>query len=141
MPYATLANLIDQFDEHEVISLTDRDGDGVPDTALVDRALQRASNDIDSYLAARFPLPLSVIPDKLVDLCCDIARYKLSGSSVTETEEVRIRYKDAIKTLEQIRDGKIDVGLTVAGAAPAEHGTVQVSAPAREINSDSLNGY
>lgn len=141
MSYATLQDLNDQFDEREVIALTDRDGDGVPDASVVAKALLRASNDIDSYIAARFSLPLSVVPDKLTDLCCDIARYKLCGSGVTETEEVRNRYKDALKALELIRDGKLDIGLTVAGAAPAPHSSVQVSAPSRVLNSAALSGY
>ncbi|MFA5825840.1 MAG: DUF1320 domain-containing protein [Gallionellaceae bacterium] len=141
MSYATLADLIDQFDEHEVLALTDRNGDGVPDAPLVAKALLRASNTIDSYLAGRFPLPLSVVPDQLVDLCCDIARYKLVGSTVTETEEVRNRYKDALKALEQIRDGKLDIGLTVAGAAPAENASVRVVGGGRVFTRDSLRDF
>lgn len=141
MVYATLSDLVAQFGDREVIALTDRNGDGVADAPVYGMALQRASNTIDAYLSARYPLPLTVVPDQLVDICCDIARYKLCGAEVTETDEVRNRYKDAVKTLEQIRDGKIDIGLTVAGAAPAESASVRVSGGGRTFTRDNLKDY
>ena len=141
MPYATLQNLIDQFDEREVIALADRDGDGVADAAVVDYALQRASNTIDAYLAARYPLPLTAVPEQLVDICCDITRYRLCGAGVTETEEVRNRYKDALTMLGQIRDGKLDIGLSVAGVAPAESASVRIAGGGRTFTRDSLADF
>lgn len=141
MVYATLADLVAQFGDREVLAITDRNGDGVADAPVYGMALQRASNTIDSYLSARYPLPLTVVPDQLVDICCDIARYKLCGSEVTETDEVRNRYKDAVKTLEQIRDGKIDIGLTIAGQAPAESASVHVTGGGRVFTRDNLKDY
>ena len=113
---------------------------GVVDVDLVADALQRASTEIDSYLV-RFSLPLTVVPDRLRELCCDMARYKLVGSDVTETDIVRTRYKDAVKALEGIRDGKIDIGLSVGGVAPAVSASIQVSAPTRVFNATSLDGF
>lgn len=141
MPYATLTNLVEQFGDSEVLALTDRNNDGVADVSVYGMALQRASNTIDSYIVSRYPLPLSVVPDQLVDLCCDIARYKLCGAGVTETEEIRNRFKDAIKMLELIRDGKVDIGLTVAGAAPAENASVRVVGGSRTFTHGSLADY
>lgn len=141
MSYATLANLVAQFGEREVLALTDRSGLGVIDDVVLADALRRASNTIDAYLAARYPLPLSVVPDQLVEICCDLARYKLCGAEVTETEEVRNRYKDALKTLELIRDGKIDIGLSIAGQAPAESASVRVIGGGRTFDRTSLNDY
>lgn len=141
MPYATLADLTVQFGDSEVLALTDRNNDGVADVPVYGMALQRASNTIDSYLSARYPLPLAVVPDQLVDICCDIAHYKLCGAGVTETEEIRNRFKDALKMLEQIRDGKVDIGLTIAGAAPAENASVRVVGGGRTFTHDSLADY
>lgn len=141
MIYATLADLTAQFGDREVLALTDRNNDGVADAAIVAMALQRASNTIDAYLSARYPLPLTVVPDQLVDICCDIARYKLSGAEVTEVDTVRTRYKDALKTLELIRDGKINIGLTVAGQAPVESASVQVVGGGRTFTHETLKDY
>jgi len=141
VPYATISDLITQFGESEVVAITDRSRIGVVDTVVADGALQRASATIDSYLAARYPLPLSVVPHQLVDLCCDIARYKLLGSDVTETDPARYRYKDALRTLEHIRDGKIDIGLSVAGLAPAESASIKTIGGGRKFDRASLSDY
>lgn len=141
MPYATLADLVEQFNESEVLALTDRDGDGVADADVVAYALNQASVTIDAYLSARYALPLTVVPELLVGICGDIARYKLCGSGVTETEEVRNRYKDALKTLELIRDGKINIGLANTGQAPAESASVEVIGGGRTFTRESLEDY
>jgi phage gp36-like protein len=102
-PYATLANLNAQFGEREVIALTDRDLDGLPDQAVVDAALGIASDEIDAYLVSRYALPLASVPRLLSTLCCDIARYRLTGAEAQETDPSRNRYRDAIKMLEKIK--------------------------------------
>lgn len=140
MSYANLPDMIKQFRESEMLMIADPTNMGVVDVDLVADALQRASTEIDSYLV-RFSLPLTVVPDRLRELCCDMARYKLVGSDVTETDIVRTRYKDAVKALEGIRDGKIDIGLSVGGVAPAVSASIQVSAPTRVFNATSLDGF
>lgn len=130
MPYATKANMIARFGEPEVIALTDRTGslDAVDDAVLAS-ALAEADAEIDPYLAPRHTLPLSSVPEILAGFACDIARYRLSGSVVTETETVRNRYKDAIKFLELVASGKIGLGLDAANNVAAPANTVQFSAP------------
>lgn len=141
MSYATPSDLIIQFGEVEVVAFPDRSRIGVVDTVVAEGALKRASDTIDSYLAARYPLPLSVVPHQLVDLCCDITRYKLLGSEVTETDPARNRYKDALRTLEHIRDGKIDIGLSIGGQAPAESASIKTIGGGRKFDRASLSDY
>jgi phage gp36-like protein len=139
--YATLADLIAQFGDREVVAIADRNRDGVVDQPIVDGAVQRASTKIDSYLAARYALPLTTVPAVLVEVCCDIARYNLCGAEVTETDVVRLRYKDAIKTLEQIRSGTLDVGLTAAGQVVSDIPSVRVIGGSRAFSRGSLGDY
>lgn len=141
MSYATKANMIARFGEPEVIALTDRDGLGVVDNTVLDGALAEADAEIEPYLASRYSLPLTSVPKILTGFACDIARYRLCGAGVTETEEVRNRYKDAVKFLESVSSGKLTLGVDTIGVAPAAPGSVQVSAPARVFNSGSLAGY
>ena len=141
MIYAAFSDLNAQFGEQEVLAITDRDGDGVADTTVVNMALQRASNTIDAYLSPRYPLPLTAVPDQLVELCCDIARYRLVGAEASETDAIRTRYKDSLKTLELIRDGKIDIGLSLAGQTPADSASVQVTGGGRIFSQTSLEDY
>jgi phage gp36-like protein len=139
--YVTLVDLTAQFGDREVLAIADRNRDGVVDQALVDAAVQRASTKIDSYLAARYALPLASVPGVLVEVCCDITRYNLCGAEVTETDVVRLRYKDAIKTLEQIRDGKLDIGLTAAGQTVSDIPSVRVIGGGRAFSRGTLGDY
>lgn len=139
--YASKANMIARFGEPEVIALTDRANLGVVDDAVLAGALAEADAEIDPYLAPHYPLPLTSVPKILSGFACDITRYRLCGAGVTETEEVRKRYEDAIKFMVKVSRGEISLGLDAIGAAPVEHGSVQVSAPARVFNSDSLAGF
>lgn len=111
--------MIDEFGEREVIALTDRDNLGYIDTPLLDERLIKATAEIDTYLVGRYTVPLSVVSPLITTYCCDIARYRLSGAQVTEVDAVRNRYKDAIRFLEAVRDGKIDLGADVVPATDA----------------------
>ena len=122
MAYATQADMISEFGEREVIALTDRDNLGYIDAELLAGRLNKASAEIDTYLVGRYVVPLSVVSPLIVTYTCDIARYRLSGGQVTEVESVRNRYKDAIRFLEAVRDGKTDLGVDVP---PATDSTTQ----------------
>lgn len=142
MSYATQADMVQAFGEREVISLTDRAVLGVIDVAVLNEALTLASSRIDSYLGELFGKPLPLVPLEIVEACCDIARYRLCGAATITTDETRIRYKDAIHLLEQVRDGKMNVGLTALGAAPAQVGSgVRYASAGRVFNSSALGDY
>lgn len=119
MSYATPADITAQFGEREIIALSDRDNLGYVDTAVLQGALDNATEEIEAYLVGRYVVPLVVVSRLLVTYCGDIARYRLSGAQVTEVDVVRNRYKDALRFLEAVRDGKIDLGADVAAATAA----------------------
>jgi phage gp36-like protein len=117
MSYATRADMVARFGDSEVIMLTDRNGTHVIDDAVLTAALAEASAEIDPYLMSRYTLPLTSVPKVLTGKCCDIARYRLGGANVTVTEEMRDRYRDAIKFLDGIAAGKLSLGLDTASQA------------------------
>lgn len=119
MSYATQSDITALFGEREVIALSDRDNLGVVDVGVLQGALDDASAEIDGYLVGRYVTPLSAFSRMIVTYCCDIARYRLSGAGVAEVEVVRNRYKDALRFLEGVRDGKNDLGADVAPATDA----------------------
>lgn len=141
MPYAAKANMIARFGETEVIALTDRTGslDAIDD-AVLDAALAEADAEIDPYLAPRHVLPLASVPKILTGFACDIARYRLCGAGVTETEEVRNRYKDAIKFLGSVASGKLGIGLDAANNVPAPANTVQFKEPVGRVFARAARG-
>ena len=141
MPYATAAQMEEQFGTRELIALTDRDNVGAVDSAVLARALADADAEIDSYLAGRYTLPLAGTFPALVRHACNLARYHLSGADVTEVEAVRNRYKDAIRWLESVRDGKTRLAADAAGLPATEPARISVVGPERTFTSDTLADF
>lgn len=105
MPYASQSDIVEIYGEQSLI-VADRDGDGTPDVAAIGRALVSASDEIDSYIAVRYPLPLVAVPGILRQRAVDIAVYRLAQTADVLTEELRKRYEDAIGHLRRIAEGK-----------------------------------
>lgn len=141
MTYATQQNMVDRFGEREVIALTDRDNVGVVDATVLDKALQSADSEINTYLAARYSLPLISTPLVVRDFACDIARYRLSSAEVVETEEVRNRYRDAIKFFEKVASGVNSLGLDTLNQATSSIGSVKTNQTNRVFNASKLADY
>lgn len=139
MSYATQSDMTGKFTVREIVQLTDRADEptGVIDVARLVASLSAADNLINSYIGARYALPLATVPELLVDLACDIARFNLYDSGATE--EVRTRYEDAIARLRAISKG--EAVLDVAGIEP-ESRTDQVYADVgtRVMSRDRMRG-
>lgn len=131
--YATKADMLSRFGEREVIALTDRDNLGVVDDAVLDAALAEASSEIEPYLAPRHKMPLASVPKIVIGFACDIARYRLCGSGVTLTDDIRDRYKDAIKFFEQVAKGVIGLGLDSSNLPAQPANTVQFAEPTGRV--------
>lgn len=132
MAYCTQTDLEDRFGLVELTQLTDRDGAGAPDPAVVARAIADAEAEVDSYLRGRVTLPLSPVPPEVTAVACDIARYRLYG--VRAPEEVRRRYEDARGWLRDVAAGRV-VLVREAEAAPVG---VAVEAPEAVFTADAL---
>jgi phage gp36-like protein len=112
MSYATPQDMINEFGQREMQSIGDPDDTGTIDLVRVQNALDKASEQIDFAAGQRCALPLTLttpsVQTFLQQLCLEIARYRLTGSSgITVTDEVRDRYKEADEKLSKIISGKI----------------------------------
>lgn len=79
----------------------------------IENAVQQAESLIDGYLARRgYPLPLSPVPDLVAGWTRDITRYYLhkDRSGKEETDPIVRTYRDALKFLQLIADGKFSLG-------------------------------
>lgn len=133
MTYAAVADLVTRFGEAELIDLTDRADPpaGVIDMAVADGAIADAVGEIDAYLGMRYALPVSPLPSLLVMVTCDIARYRLHGSRVTE--EVRARYEDAVRWLRDVSQGRAALpGANVANGTTTA-ALAEVVQPGRKV--------
>lgn len=124
MPYATQADLESAFTSAEITQLVAGGRD-------VDTALTAASQEADSYLATRYAVPIAAnpLPEHLVEVVCDIARYRLYAGAADE--EVQTRYTQAIAWLKDVSAGRallpgvpLDAGdgAAVPGQSPAAYG-------------------
>lgn len=137
MAYATPQDMIDRFEEDELVQLTDQDELGVIDAVVLGKALADADAAIDGYLASRYTLPLATVPGSLTRIACDLARYYLYDNGATE--EVRRRYDDAARFLTALAKGDITLGPDPAGAEGV--GSPQTSSPGRIFTIDTLKDF
>ncbi len=143
MSYATLSDMTTRFGEIELAQLTDRTEGLVIQQNVLERALVDATAEVDGYLATRYRLPLTVVPQLLVRLVCDIARYRLYDERTTEA--VRQRYEDSVRMLKSLSSGAVLLaGAELTGAnAPQASGDARVvsRSPARTFDAAGLSLY
>lgn len=114
MPYAADADIVELYGP-DALTVADRDGDGIPDFGAVARALADAGDEIDSFLAVRYSLPLAATPGIVRRLCVDIAVYRLALSADVLTDEHRRRYEDALAHLKRLAKGEAVLPLPAEG--------------------------
>ena len=125
--YASTGDLELRFGEAELVALTDRSDSGMYDDDFIGAAIADASAEIDSYIGARYALPLPGTPPLLRRLCCDIARYRLYDDSPTEA--VSTLYQQAVRQLQAIAAGATQLTCPGAGPAQAQGGIVAARKP------------
>lgn len=167
MAYVTLAQLVDlpgslelsqvASDKHghlveaELLELTLLDGDRsawpADETATADRARGRietavaeADALIDGYLGKRYPLPLSSPPGILATWARAIARYKLHGDRISgeDKDPIARDYRDALRFLAQIAEGKFSLGLEDPVAQGPSLGEVRIESGAKVFGREYL---
>lgn len=113
------------------------------DMAKVQEAVRAAEELADGYLRGRYALPLSTVPTLLRDVVRTIARFKLyerrPESKMPDT--VLETYKAAVKTLEQIRSGRITLGVAATAEPVPERGEHRMSAPAAYFSDAMRKAY
>jgi len=109
------------------------------DPDAVGTALEDAEVEVNSYVGGAYTLPLPEVPVLLMQICCDIAIYRLQPLRREEDiEDARRRYEDAVRRLKAIRDGSLDLGLPPASAPRGVEAPILVTANRRLFSRDSL---
>lgn len=141
MPYATQQDLVDRFSQKELVQITNpTDFEATTVNAVpLQRALDDADAEIDARLQARYALPLASVPRLLVNAACDIARYRLYDDRATD--QVTRRFEDAIKLLDRIGRGELQLGLDPAQQATPSTAGAHVQAVPRTFSRDLLSDY
>lgn len=106
-------------------------------------AIQDADAEINGYLARRYPVPLTTIPQMINKLSKDIALYNLfSRRGIDEQSEEKnylTRYKAAIDFLKLVAEGKAEIGLDTPKQAAASGFSMKSSE--KLFSRKSMKGY
>ncbi|MGB6054033.1 MAG: DUF1320 domain-containing protein [Burkholderiaceae bacterium] len=131
MAYCTVADLVAEFGEADIAALTNRQNGPATgiDAAVAAQKIEKAEAEINVYLEARYPLPLPSTPLILKQITADVARYYLH-TRIDEDHPAAQQYRQRIKLLERIADGRASLGLDAASQVAPTVDTVQI-APGR----------
>lgn len=110
---------------------------------IITQAVADAAAEIDGYLAKRYPVPLVRVPTVIGKYAKDIAVYNLvsrigTGGGNDREQNYRKRYEDAVRFLEMLATGKVEIGLSVPAVQAATG--FQMSGPSRIFSRDKLTG-
>ena len=141
--YASTSDFVLAFGNDEAVEITNLDNPtaSAVDTPKLQRALDDATSEIDSYvMAASYTLPLVSVPIVLREKCNDIARYRLD--KWRNREDVRRRYEDALLWLQNLAKGLTSLGADSSGDS-IESGTdspIFYSRP-KVYTDETMQGY
>lgn len=113
MPYISKSDLIAVIPQRQLDQLTDDTPDDDTDTesvdAVINAALNRASSRIDSYLAARYSVPLRSVPPAVQEAAEVLAKRWLYFRRNIPDPSIEDAYKAQIAWLQAIAEGRASV--------------------------------
>lgn len=143
MSYATLDDMVTRFGAETLLQLTQRDAaQAAFDAAVVQAALDDATDLVDGYAAGRYAVPLTPVPAPVRRWCADIARYYLCSAEMGATDDIRKTFEDAIHGLVDMKKGV--VVFQAEGVSTPEKqvdGSVAFTGPQRVFTADTLKGF
>lgn len=106
--------------------------------ARIDRLLADVGELIDGHLGARYTLPLDPVPGIVRGWATDILRYRLHDDLAADSH-IAARYRDALRLLDLVRNGKLALGASPQQASPG----LGPAASTRErvMTRDTLSAY
>lgn len=141
MAYTSQADLEERYGTRLLIDLTDRGETytGVIDADVVARAITDADALIDGYVAGRYVLPFSTVPDPIPALARAIAIYNLH---VNDPSQKIVRdYEMALKTLREIASGSVKLTAEGIAAEGSKSTGARVTDRDRDFTARSMKGF
>lgn len=139
MAYCVQSDIQEEVTESVLIELTDDERLGVANAARVTKAITAADTEIDSYLAQRYPVPMTEGLELLKDCSINLALERLflrRTGALPEDRKDRIAH--VRKLLSDIATGRASLGVT---PAPPETGGGVFTADDRKFTRDKLKDF
>ena len=145
--FLSLDDVVRLIGKDELLQVAGQGSHNAPDGRFLDEAqigghIAFTDELIGGYLNLRYPhvdgIEIGDMPEVIKGFGSDIVRYRLrarSGDRNTVTEEVRLRYEDAMKWLKQVGEGKVHIPF--GDAALAETSEVALTGEVRGSNPPS----
>lgn len=138
--YVTTNDMIERFGKREIDDLAFSEVSNETDLTKVEVAIEDASELINSYVAAKHALPLSVVPASLKRICCDLARYFLYRS--IKPEDVTKAYENSIYFLKDVAKGIVFLEDGKSGVSPKQaDDVVYKGSSARLFSREKMEGF
>lgn len=141
MAYCTSAQLLERAPYLAVSQLTPAEGAA---TQALKQAAAIASADatINRYLGSRYPVPLTTVPDCIVEASCTLAICQILRRSASMSDEYKMweeEYSRLMKWLEAVAARKVDI-YELADADTAGNLTTNYDDLRHTFTSDNLSG-
>lgn len=109
----------------------------------VDEAIDQADREIDSYLnIAGYNVPMSPVPPLVENISAKIAIWNLHLRKYFNSEIWRETYRDCLRLLERIAEGKLTLGQETDGVTQdAVSGNHAYSSRAQKFTEDFFGEY
>jgi phage gp36-like protein len=140
MPYCARADLVERYGATEFAQLTDQTAAQSTVDALIAKACEEASSLVDSYVSARYTVPLAPVPTIVRSWACAIARRILWHDRAKPDGAVYLAYQDAISMLKDVAKGTTRLPDST-GTLPADSGGSLQVVTSDKIFTDELLGY
>ena len=122
MGYCTIADLVEAFTSDRLRQLTDDAKTGAYDSTILQTAIDDGQEEIDPYCRKNYAdsMPFDPVPGMLKAINVDIAIYRVHKRRGAIPQLIVDAYDKAIKKLENIARGLIDLGTTAGAVAKDE---------------------
>ncbi len=135
MAYCAQADIEKLLTPAQLVQLTDDNADGVADAANITEAIAEADAEMDGYLGARYPVPVSPVPALLRQLSVAISIWRLYSRRSVLNELRRKDYEDAVAKLRQLARGEMVLPATGGGEVATDGADVPASS---SVDSDRV---
>jgi phage gp36-like protein len=138
MPYITVDDLIMRLPLDRLIALTDDEGVGSVNQAVIDHAISTSSSEIDGYVGVRYKVPFDAPHPVIQKLCQDLTIYYLHLRLDRVTDDIKYLYDNAVRLLRDVSKGVATLGVEPEPEASG-HLRIVVSAPVRVFGPEELD--
>lgn len=110
--YSSTGDILKFTPRRTLAQLTDDEAGAAVNEAVVNEAIVAADEVIDAHLRGRYTIPFEETPPILRRISADIAGFHIYGRRPEGDlpEAILTKYKNAVRMLESIRDGKLSIG-------------------------------